>query len=105
MNRKRQVQIKFRMSEDEAAAFRAKVEASGMSIQEYLTKTATGKEIVNTDGIKKLIPQISKLGSNLNQIARALNENKYYDYKLITENQKELKEVWQLLRQYLQELR
>lgn len=105
MQRKRPIQVKFRMSEDEAAQLRSKVEQSGMSQQEYLIRAATGQPIMNTEGIKELLPQLGKIGSNLNQIARALNQDKFYSYKLITENQKELNEIWQLLRQYLQEPR
>lgn len=101
MERKRAKQIKFYMNEEEAAQLQELVEQSGMSRQEYLIKAATGQTITNTDGIKELLPQLGKIGNNLNQIARALNESRYYDYRLITKNQKELSELWQLLRQQI----
>ena len=41
--------------------------------------------------------------NNLNQIAKKLNENGYVDYKQELPNtMKEVREVWQLLKQYLQ---
>ena len=93
--RKRNVQINIRISEAEAEQLRKKVEQSGMSQQEYILSCVLNKPITNTDGIKELIPE-------LNQIAHALNGGRYYQYNLITDNQKELDKVWQSLKQFLQ---
>ena len=79
--RKRNVQINIRISEAEAEQLRKKVEQSGMSQQEYI---------------------LSCVLNNLNQIAHALNGGRYYQYNLITDNQKELDKVWQSLKQFLQ---
>ena len=100
--RSRYIQIKFRVSEEEAEQLRKKVEQSGKSMQEYLLGCALNKPITNTDGIKELYPEIKRIGNNLNQIAKALNGSTYYSYSLITQNQKELEKIWQLLKQYLQ---
>ncbi len=90
------------MSEEEAEKFQIQVEKSGISQQEYLLKCALNKNITNTDGIKEVVPEIKRVGNNLNQIAKELNGKGYYNYNLITDNQKELKDIWQLLKQYLQ---
>ena len=100
--RSRDIQIKFRVSEEEAEQLRKKVDQSGKSMQEYLLSCALNKPITNTDGIKELYPEIKRIGNNLNQIAKALNGTAYYPYNLITQNQKELEKIWQLLKQYLQ---
>lgn len=101
--RSRDIQIKFRVSEEEAEQLRKKVEQSGKSMQEYLLGCALNKPITNTDGIKELYPEIKRIGNNLNQIAKKLNENGYVDYKQELPNtMKEVREVWQLLKQYLQ---
>ena len=100
--RKRNVQINIRISEAEAEQLRKKVEQSGMSQQEYILSCILNKPITNTDGIKELIPELKRVGNNLNQIAHALNGGRYYQYNLITDNQKELDKVWQLLKQFLQ---
>ena len=52
--RSRDIQIKFRVSEEEAEQLRKKVEQSGKSMQEYLLSCALNKPITNTDGIKEL---------------------------------------------------
>ena len=72
--RNREIQIKFRMSEEEAEQLRKKVELSGKSMQEYLLNCALEKPITNTDGIKEIAPELKRVGNNLNQTARALNE-------------------------------
>jgi len=114
--RNREIQIKFRMSEEEAEQLRKKVELSGKSMQEYLLNCALEKPITNTDGIKEIAPELKRVGNNLNQTARALNEidgalkdSGFYNYRKIAEvlaeakqNQEELEKIWQLLRQYLQ---
>ena len=102
MNRTRPKQIVIRVSEEELAQIKEKVEQSGKSQQQYIIEALTQSNIVNTDGIKELIPELKRVGNNLNQIAHALNGSRYYSYNLITENQKELTEIWQSLKQFLQ---
>lgn len=102
MNRTRPKQIVIRVSEEELAQIKEKVEQSGKSQQQYIIEALTQSNIVNLDGIKELYPEIKRIGNNLNQIAKALNGSTYYSYSLITQNQKELEKIWQLLKQYLQ---
>lgn len=102
MNRTRPKQIVIRVSEEELMQIKKKVEQSGKNQQEYIIEALTQPTITNTDGIKELIPELKRIGNNLNQIAHALNEKGYYSYNLITENQKELGQLWQSLRQFLQ---
>ena len=91
------------MSEEEAEKFQAQVEKSGISQQEYLLKCALNKTITNTDGIKELFPELKRQGANLNQLTKKLNERGFIDYKQeLPQLEKELKEIWQLLKQYLQ---
>jgi hypothetical protein len=104
MNRKRNKQIVIRVSEEEFETIKKKVQQSGKSQQQYAIDALLDTPIVNTEGIKAISPEIMRVGNNLNQVAKALNGSSYYSYNLITKNQKELEEVWQLLKQYLQNL-
>lgn len=102
-NKSRPKQVIFRVSEEEAEKLRRKVEQSGMSQQEYILKAVLEKQITNTDGIKAVVPELKRQGANLNQLTKKLNERGYLDYKNeLPQMEKELKEVWQLLKQYLQ---
>lgn len=104
-NRKANVQIIFRVTEEEAEQIKAKVQESGLSQKDYLMKVALGRKIQNTDGIKAVIPELKRIGNNLNQIAKHMNEGNYPMMQEVKENQKELTELWQQLRQYLQKHR
>lgn len=102
-NKSRPKQVMFRLSEEEAEKLQRKVEQSGMSQQEYILKAVLEKPITNTDGIKEVVPELKRQGANLNQLTKKLNERGYIDYKQeLPQLEKELKEVWQLLKQYLQ---
>lgn len=103
-NKSRPKQVMFRLSEAEAEKLQRKVEQSGMSQQEYILKAVLEKPITNTDGIKELIPELKRQGANLNQLTKKLNERGFIDYKQeLPQLEKELKDIWQLLKQYLQE--
>ena len=89
--------------EEELAQIKEKVEQSGKSQQQYIIEALTQSNIVNLDGLKEIYPELKRQGNNLNQIAKKLNENGYVDYKQELPNtMKEVREVWQLLKQYLQ---
>lgn len=102
-NRTRPKQIVIRVSEEELEQIKEKVQQSGKSQQQYIIESLTQSNIVNLDGLKEIYPELKRQGNNLNQIAKKLNENGYVDYKKELPNtMKEVREVWQLLKQYLQ---
>lgn len=103
MNKSRPKQVMFRLSEEEAKELQKKIEKSGISQQDYILKSVLNKPVTNTDGIKELIPELKRQGANLNQLVKKLNEKGYIDYKQeLPQLEKELKEIWQQLKQYLQ---
>ena len=82
---KRTFVVKTRMTEEEHEDFMKTLNACGMSQAEFLRQAITGapiKPIVNVgciddkflEAVGKLTAQYGKIGSNLNQIARHLNE-------------------------------
>ena len=79
MNRTRPKQIVIRVSEEELMQIKEKVAQSGKNQQEYIIEALTQPTITNTDGIKELIPELKRIGNNLNQIAHALNGKGYYN--------------------------
>lgn len=106
VKRSRDIQVKFRLSEEEAEQLRKKIEASGMSQQEYLLKSALNQNVTNTDGLKELSYELKKIGVNLNQIAKKCNEDDILSVKVFIDVKRireELSTIWQSLRRYLQE--
>lgn len=69
MNRTRPKQIVIRVSEEELAQIKEKVEQSGKSQQQYIIEALTQSNIVNLDGLKEIYPELKRQGNNLNQIA------------------------------------
>lgn len=103
MNRTRPKQIVIRVSEEELAQIKEKVEQSGKSQQQYIIEALTQKQIINTDGVKEILPELKRIGNNLNQIAKRCNEGGMLPTEAeIRKHGEELNKVWQLLRQYLQ---
>lgn len=101
-NRKRTKQFSIRVTEEEFKELQEKIEQSGMSQREFAVKALLECKVTNTDGIKELLPQLGKLGNNLNQIARSCNTGNQATKEEVEQIGKELNEVWQLLRQSIQ---
>lgn len=102
MNRTRPKQIVIRLTEEEFAKVKAQVEKSGLKQQDYLIRAITNKTISNTDGLKELVPEIKRVGNNLNQLSRKANEGYVIGVEQLEQAQKELSEVWQSLKQFIQ---
>lgn len=100
-NRTRPNRIVCYLSDYEVEVLDVLVQLSGTSKQEYIRRSILEQEINNVDGLKELLPEMKRIGNNLNQIAKVLNTTGYYPSTLIDRNQKELAELWQQLRQSL----
>lgn len=75
-NRKRNKQIIIRTTEDEYKKIMEKVELSKMTMNRFFINSAIRKNIIVYDFISllELSAQIAKIGNNINQIARKLNQ-------------------------------
>ena len=117
MNRIRPKQMSFRLSEEEYRQLKERISKSGLSSQEYLLRAVMKSTIQRNSELKEMLPELKKVstelsrqGNNLNQIATVLNKRGYVDYRnTLTQTLEEVrhateeaKEVWQLLKQYLQ---
>ena len=100
-NKTRPHQVHFRLSTAETWELWEKVEISGKTQQEYLRCCALGKKITNTNGIRAIVPELKRIGNNLNQIARNCNAGSPAAAAEVEQIRKELEEVWQRLRQFL----
>ena len=91
----------LRLNEDETWELYSLVQCSGLSQQEYMRRCVLGQKITNTDGIAKVIPELKRIGNNLNQVARSCNRDNQATADEIAEIKKGLIEIWQLLKQQL----
>ena len=60
-NKSRPKQLSFRVSEEEWELLQQKISESGMNQQQYILSCVLGKEIVNTDGIKEIVPELKRV--------------------------------------------
>lgn len=105
MNKSRPKQLSFRVNEKEWEQLQKKISESGKTQQEYILSCVLGKKIINTDGVKEIIPEMKRQGTNLNQLAKKLNERGFVDYQNeLPETLSEVRAAWQSLRRYLQKL-
>lgn len=102
MIRKREKQIKFRVTEEELQLIKKNIETSKMNQTEFFISCAGNKEIVVVEGLKELAFEVNKIGNNLNQLTKIANTEKEIDQIELKKAREELSEVWQLLRQLIQ---
>lgn len=92
----------FRVNEKDYKKIERNIKKSRLSITEYLTKSALNQDITVIDGIKDLVLEVNRIGVNLNQLTKLANQGKTNCSAELDEINKELVEVWQLLRQLIQ---
>ncbi len=99
--RKRTVQIKFRVTEEERALIERKMQlVPTRNMEAYLRKMAIDGYIIQIDhsDIKAMTAEIQKIGVNVNQIARRVNATGSVYEQDIAEIKGALAEIWQLQR-------
>lgn len=101
-NKTRPKQVVIRLTDEEFSMLQNKVKRAGSNQQEFCRLAILGKEIKNTDGIKEVVPHLSHIGNNLNQIAKRLNQSNTINTAELSQTLKGCEEIWQLLRQSIQ---
>ena len=99
--RKRTVQIKFRVTEEERALIEQKMKlVPTRNMEAYLRKMAIDGYIIQIDhaDIKAMTAEIQKIGVNINQIARSVNAAGGVYQEDIEEIKGVLAEIWRLQR-------
>lgn len=103
-NRKRDIQKFFRVNEKEDDLIKQKMQQLGTkNFGAYARKMLIDGYVIKTDytTIKNLIKEVNKIGVNINQVAKKVNEtNRIYDED-IKELKGDLERVWQLLKSSL----
>ena len=99
--RKRTVQIKFRVTEEERAFIEQKMQlVPTRNMEAYLRKMAIDGYIIQIDhaDIKAMTAEIQKIGVNVNQIAKRVNATGSVYQEDIEEFKEVLAEIWRLQR-------
>ena len=105
-NRRRNIQIKFYVNEEENKRILKNMKLVGIENKgEFLRILAQYGQCVriDTSGMDRLTQEINKIGTNVNQIARKANAG-LIDKNDIDHMEGWMREIWQLLRQFLSSL-
>ena len=101
-NRRRDLQINFRVTLAERQIIKDRITKSGFKEEgEYLRRMAIDGYIFQLDNsdLKQLIYEINKIGTNINQIAHKINkENEIYQTDM-DEIKEKMDKIWRLMRQ------
>lgn len=100
---KREHRITIRLTDTEFSIIENSAEQAYMSISEYMRKQImegqvnTKFEVVaDVKEIKKLIGELGKIGSNLNQIARYFNQGGIISSEMRKEIKKSLRDIYEM---------
>ena len=94
--RKRNIQINIRMTENETERIKKKAKGANMTFSNYLITSALVNEVIVIDGIKDFTHQLSKVGTNLNQLTILCHQGKI-NCADITSVNKLLNDLWEYL--------
>lgn len=106
-NRKRNVQIKFWVTEEERELIKLRMaQLPTQNIGAYMRKMAINGLIIYTDmtDIKETNRELHSIGVNVNQIARRVNETNSIYKDDISELKNYMDEIWKLQRKILMSL-
>ena len=73
MQKKKTEIITARMTPADKKVIQQRARAAGMTVTDYLTTCALGKEIVRVDGLDNLLSELKAQGRNLNQLTTLAN--------------------------------
>ena len=90
------------MTGEEKNLLDQKIRSAGMNRQEYLRRAALEAPITNLEPLKELSLELKRQGNNLNQIARAQNSHLPVTDMELRKALREVRAVWQLLKQEIQ---
>lgn len=100
--RTRPKQIVIRATEEEFKQIKNKVKKSKLTQNKYLLQSALDKEIIVVEGLKDLVLETKRIGVNLNQLTKLAHQGQVNCKEELEGINRELVEVWQLLRQLIQ---
>ena len=105
MGRKRKILVAFWLDDDEYLSLKNKITSTGLTRSDYLRKSSLDKNITIIPGIRDLVIEIKRIGNNLNQITRCVNEG---SIKILGSDlfdiKEDLKKVWKQLAETLKKI-
>lgn len=100
VKRKRDIQVSFRLSEEEYSKLEEKAKIVNLSIPQFCKKASLSKKIkqpnIDNQGALKIASELRRIGLNVNQVAKHVNIDSNVSEGQIKALQEELGQIWQL---------
>lgn len=105
-NRKRKKQIHIFLSEDELNIVDENSKYSGITRSEYIRSLIKNGVVIHYEmqGIKDIMYELNKIGTNINQVARKVNENDIATYNEIQELKLQVEKMSELIMNKIMEV-
>jgi len=106
-NRIRDIRLRFRVTQEERDMIEAKMEQFGTTnMAAYLRKMAIDGYVVRLElpEIRDMVSLLRKISSNINQIAKRVNQTDRLYRAEIEEIQRKQEEIWQAVKEIIAKL-
>ena len=100
----KKVLINFRISLEEKKKLQAKAKQAHMSISSYIIDLSENKKITVAENITELLLEITRIGTNINQIAHIGNSQKYVNKQQLDEVLNLLEDIESIMQKILSEI-
>lgn len=101
---KKNCQLNFRLTPSELKELQKKAEQAHMSISSYIIHLSENKKIIVSENIPRLLVEVTRIGTNINQIAHIGNSQKYVNKQQLDEVASLLEDVKSIMQKILSEL-
>lgn len=100
----KKVLINFRISLEEKKKLQVKAKQAHMSISSYIIALSENKKITVAENIPELLLEITRIGTNINQIAHIGNSQKYVNKQQLDEVLNLLEDIESIMQKILSEI-
>lgn len=97
-------QLLIRITPTEKKNIQAKAATAHMSLSGYIVKLSEDKKIIVAEKIPQLLYEFAKIGTNINQVAKIANTQKFVNNELLATVDEKMDELKTLLQKILAEL-
>lgn len=97
-------QLLIRITPTEKKNIQAKAATAHMSVSGYIVKLSEDKKIIVAEKIPQLLYEFAKIGTNINQVAKIANTQKFVNNELLATVDEKMDELKTLLQKILAEL-
>lgn len=96
--------VYLRLTPSELKALQEKAKLAHMSLSSYIISLSENKKIVVAENIPQLLLEITRIGTNINQIAHIGNSQKYVSKQQLDEVLNLLEDIKSIMQKILSEL-